>query len=76
MLLLRERQIDNVKTETDQHVHRTSFSIQFRNMDINQIHGRVDQDVLAENKQDIVLILKCPKPLRNQDLYKKMKIVE
>ena len=55
MGFLQERQIDNqLKTETDQHVHRTNFSIHFRNMDINLIHGGIDQRVPTENSQKIL----------------------
>ena len=56
MPLLPEQQIDNqLKTETDQHVHQTNFFIYFRNMDINQIHGEVNQHVPTENSQKILL---------------------
>ena len=55
MPLLREPQTDNeLKTEPDQNVHQINFSIKFRNIDINQIHGRVDQRTRTENSQKIL----------------------
>ena len=55
MPLLREPQTDNeLKTEPDQNVYQISFSVKFRNIDINQIHGRVDERTGMENSQKIL----------------------
>ena len=45
-------------------------------MDINLIHGGVDQRVPTENSQKNCFNIKWPKTLSNQDLYEKTKIVE